>query len=188
MNENNNFSKFDASSFSQSFSTTNHLAQEMNKSLNESLNIAHQSHINRIREMKSLEETAENSKQALKALNETASNTEKTNIQLSNIIENQNEYIKLLKTQLEFTQKKLENDEKQLEILKAIFYSENDGIAIEKEIKNIIEKEIDENHPLWDYVKDKGGDLAVAGIVAGVPIIYQAFKTYLISNGINFLP
>ena len=45
-------------------------------------------------------------------------------------------------------------------------------MVVEKEIMKLIQEQIDSNHPLWDYVKDKGGDLAVAGITAGTPVIY----------------
>ena len=53
-----------------------------------------------------------------------------------------------------------------------------------QELMNLIKKEIDETHPLWEYVKDKGGDIAVAGATAGIPILYGAFKAYLLSKGI----
>lgn len=39
--------------------------------------------------------------------------------------------------------------------------SGEDGVQVEKEMMNLIKKEIDETHPLWEYVKDKGGDIAV---------------------------
>lgn len=48
----------------------------------------------------------------------------------------------------------------------------------------LIKNEIDETHPLWEYVKDKGGDIAVAGATAGIPVLYSAIRTYLLSNGI----
>ena len=48
----------------------------------------------------------------------------------------------------------------------------------------IIQTEIDDKHPLWDYVKDKGGDLMVAGTTAGIPVLYKAFKAYLATKGI----
>ena len=73
---------------------------------------------------------------------------------------------------------------KQLEILQNIFASGEDGVQVEKELMNLIKKEIDETHPLWEYVKDKGGDIAVAGATAGIPILYGAFKAYLLSKGI----
>ena len=60
-------------------------------------------------------------------------------------------------------------------------------MVVEKEIMKLIQEQIDSNHPLWDYVKDKGGDLAVAGITAGTPVIYAAIKQYLASKGIILL-
>ena len=49
---------------------------------------------------------------------------------------------------------------------------------------NLIKKEIDETQPLWKYVKDKGGDISVAGATAEIPVLYDAFKAYLLSKGI----
>ena len=34
-------------------------------------------------------------------------------------------------------------------------------------------------------IEDKGGDVAVAGITAGVPVLYNAIKMYLASKGIQ---
>ena len=72
----------------------------------------------------------------------------------------------------------------QLQILTNIFASGEDGVAVEKEIMKLIQSEIDEKHPLWDYVKDKGGDIAVTGITTGVPILYKVFKVFLATKGI----
>ena len=69
-------------------------------------------------------------------------------------------------------------------ILKNIFASGEDGVIIEKEIMKLIQDQIDSSHPLWDYVKDKGGDIAVAGATAGAPVIYGSIKLYLASKGI----
>ena len=112
-----------------------------------------------------------------KALEQTAENTANTNSQLQKVVENQNEYITLLRQQLEFTQQ-------QLNILKDIFNCENDGVEAEKEILALIQEQIDSEHPLWDYIKDKGGDVLVSGAVAGAPILYNALKMYLASKGI----
>ncbi|MCI6018693.1 MAG: hypothetical protein MRZ59_07590, partial [Clostridiales bacterium] len=60
----------------------------------------------------------------------------------------------------------LDFDEQQLGILKNIFASEEDGVAVEKELMNLIQGQIDSSHQLWDFVKEKGGDLAFAGITA----------------------
>ena len=35
----------------------------------------------------------------------------------------------------------------------------------------LIQAQIDSSHPLWDYVKDKSGDVAVAGVTAGARLI-----------------
>ena len=119
-----------------------------------------------------------------KAIEQTAYNTAETNVQLQRVVENQNEYIDMLKEQLSMQKKQLEFDEQQLTILKNIFASGEDGVAVEKEILNLIQEQIDSSHPLWEYVKDKGGDVAVTGVVAGAPIIYNAIKMYLASKGI----
>ena len=71
-----------------------------------------------------------------------------------------------------------------MSILQDIFASEEDSIAVEKEIWKLIQNQIDESHPLWEYVKDKGGDVAVAGITAGVPVLYNTIKAFLASKGI----
>lgn len=119
-----------------------------------------------------------NKQKMKKALEETANNTAEANVHLQKIIENQNEYIDLLKQQLTFY-------ENQLSILKNIFASGEDGVSVEKEILHLIQEQIDSNHPLWNYVKDKGGDLAVTGITTGVPVIYSAIKQYLALRGIQ---
>ena len=119
------------------------------------------------------EEAYKNRQKMQQALEQTAINTA--------------EYIDLLKNQLTVQQQQLDLDEKQLSILKNIFASGEDGVVVEKEIMKLIQEQIDSNHPLWDYVKDKGGDLAVAGITAGTPVIYAAIKQYLASKGIILL-
>ena len=73
----------------------------------------------------------------------------------------------------------------ELEILQNIFASGEDGVLVEKELMNLIKGKIDETHPLWDYVKDKGGDVIVAGMTAKLPILYYVFREYLLSRGIN---
>ena len=127
--------------------------------------------------MRIAQEAYESRQREIRALEETAANTYETNSQLKTVIDNQNEYIQLLK-------KQLENDEQQLEILRALFASGEDGVIVEKEIMKIIQEQIDDKHPIWDYVKDKGGDIAVAGVTAGVPVIYTAVKTFLQTKGI----
>lgn len=130
------------------------------------------------------EETYNNRQRMQKAIEQTASNTAETNVRLQKVVENQNAYIDVLKSQLSTQKQQLELHEHQLTVLKNIFESGEDGVVVEKEIMKLIQKQIDSNHPLWDYVKDKGGDIAVAGVAAGGPIIYGSIKMYLASKGI----
>ncbi|MDD3228058.1 MAG: hypothetical protein PHE09_02475 [Oscillospiraceae bacterium] len=118
------------------------------------------------------------------AIEQTAVNTAETTVQLQKVVENQNSYIDVLKDQLSAQKQQLDLDEQQLTILKNLFASVEDGVAIEKEIMKLIQKQIDSSHPLWDYVRDKGGDITVAGVTAGAPVIYSAIKMYLASKGI----
>lgn len=120
----------------------------------------------------------------IKAAEETAANTATTNERLNGIIDNQNEYIKLLKDQLHAQKQQIDTAKSQLQMLRNLFTSLEDGVSVEKELAGLIQSQIDENHPLWDYVKDKGGDIGVAGIVAGTPILYNALIAFLINNGI----
>lgn len=126
-----------------------------------------------------------NQQKMQKAVKQTADNTAQTNLLLQKVVEKQNEYIDILKEQLSIQAQQLEFSEQQLSILKNIFASGEDGVAVEKEIMQFVQKQIDTNHPLWDYVKDKGGDVAVTGITAGIPILYNAIKMYLTSKGVQ---
>ncbi len=131
------------------------------------------------------QERWEREQRQLDALEATASNTAETNNRLNKVIDNQNDYIEALKTQIEIQKKQIEISAEQVDILKNIFASSEDGVAVEKELMKLIHVEIDDKHPLWDYVKDKGGDLAVAGITAGAPVLYNAFKAFLLTKGIT---
>ncbi len=130
------------------------------------------------------EEAYNNRQRMQKAIEQTAMNTAETNLQLQKVVENQNAYIDVLKEQLSSQKQQIELNEQQLIILKNIFASGEDGVIVEKEIMKLIQEQIDSSHPLWDYVKDKGGDIAVAGVTAGAPVIYASIKMYLASKGI----
>ena len=128
-----------------------------------------------------LDEKREIDKKQLKATEDTAKNTAMTNEQLAMtnerlemVVDNQGKYINILEDQLRISQLKLQK-------LSDLFSSLEDGVAVEKEIMGQIQSQIDENHPLWDYVKDKGGDIAVT---IATPILVNAFKAFLIANGI----
>ena len=103
---------------------------------------------------------------------------------MQQVVDNQNDYIDLLKEQLSAQKKQLEFDEQQLDILKNIFATGEDGVTAEEEILRLIQNQIDSQHPLRDYIKDKAGDIAVAGITTGAPVIYNAFKMFLATKGI----
>ena len=130
-------------------------------------------------------EAYQNRQRMQHAMEQTAANTAETNSQLQQVVKNQNEYIELLKQQVSIQKQQLDFDEQQLDILKNIFASEEDGVAVEKELMKLIQGQIDSSHPLWDYVKDKGGDLAVAGITAGASVLYNVIKLFLASKGIQ---
>ncbi|MBQ8280474.1 MAG: hypothetical protein IJZ23_11575 [Roseburia sp.] len=131
------------------------------------------------------QEKWEREQRLLEATEATANNTAETNERLNTIIDNQNDYICLLKEQLAQQKKQIEANEEQLLILRNIFASTEDGISVEKEIMRLILNEIDDKHPWYEFFRDKTGDLAVAGVSAGAPVIYAALKTYLISQGIT---
>lgn len=116
-----------------------------------------------------------------RAIEQTAANTAETNIHLQKVVENQNEYIDLLKAQITAQKQQLDYAEQQLSILNNIFASGEDGVAVEKEIWKLLQDQIDNSHPLWSYIADKGGDLAVTYGSA----ILTAVKAYLTLKGIN---
>lgn len=130
------------------------------------------------------EQAFQNRKKMQEAMERTANNTAVTNERLEKIIDQQSEHIDLLKNANDTLKEQLESEKKQIEILQNIFASGEDGVLVEKELMRLIQNEIDDTHPLWDYVKDKGGDIAVAGATAGIPVLYGAFKAYLLSKGI----
>lgn len=130
------------------------------------------------------EETYNNRQRMQVAIEQTANNTAATNVQLDKVVENQNSYIDVLKDQLSTQKQQLELNEQQLIILRSIFASGEDGITVEKEIMELIQNQIDSSHPLWNYVKDKGGDIVVAGVTTGTPVLYSAIRMYLASKGI----
>lgn len=134
--------------------------------------------------MQLADEAYNNRQRELKAIEQTAMNTAETNVQLQKVVDNQNAYIDILKEQLATQKKQMELNEEQLGILYNIFASGEDGVIVEKEIMKLIQDQIDTSHPLWDYVKDKGGDIAVAGVTTGAPVIYASIKMYLASKGI----
>lgn len=111
------------------------------------------------------------------AAEKTAENTSTTNEMLEKVINNQNEYIDLLKNQLE-------TSEKALKKLSELFYSSEDSVSVEKEIMKIIQADIDDKHPIKDALVEKGIDISVDQIAAIVPFVIAAIQQYLLSQGI----
>lgn len=131
-----------------------------------------------------LQDTADKRKRIQEAVEQTAKNTSETNVRLEKIIDNQNKHIDLLEEQLRASKEQLEVDEEQLSLLRSLFDSSQDSMEIEQEIADLIQQQIDSNHPVKEFLADKGGDIAVAGITAGVPILWSAFKAFLSTKGI----
>ena len=129
--------------------------------------------------MRIAEEAYNNPQRVLHAVEKTAANTAESNVQLQKIVAQQSRHIEILERQLAT----LDN---QLTMLNNIFSSSEDGVMVEKEIMKLIAEQINENHPLWEYVKDKGGDIGVAGLLDWGPVIWGAFKAYLMTKGITF--
>jgi len=200
------FDKIDPSIFTQlDFSHPYNMAANVQAWIDENnkltMAVANEASENRKRMQMAMEQTAANTAEASEKLIETNENLTKTNIQLKKVVENQIDLIGKQKEQLEILTKQVETQENQLllqeeelktqrkqleiqknqlDILNKIFESTEDGVQVEKEIICLIQGQIDKNHPLWDYVRDKGSDVAIAS----VPVIYNALKMILISKGI----
>lgn len=108
---------------------------------------------------------------------ETAENTAEMRDDIKIVIHNQNKHIALLEEQLGI-------QKEQLQVLKDIFSSTENELEIEWQLKELVRQQIDKQHPLWDYVKDKGTDVAIAAAPTATPVLVNAFKTLLHSMGI----
>lgn len=97
---------------------------------------------------------------------------------LMRVIDNQNDQISTLKNQLHVQEEQLRAQNEQLLVLKNIFASGEDGVAVQKEIMKILEQNLGKDHPFLAYLADKGGDIAF-------PALAAALKTYLISKGLT---
>lgn len=116
---------------------------------------------------------------------ETAENTAEMKDDIKVVIHNQNSHIALLEEQLELQSKQLVIQKEQLQVLKDIFSSTENELEIEEQLKELVRQQIDNQHPLWDYVKDKGGDVAIAAAPTAIPVLVKAFKALLLSAGIT---
>ena len=106
-------------------------------------------------------EQREREAQSLQATIETAENTAEMKQDLKTVIHNQNNYIKML--------------EYQNQLLKNMFVSGEDGVAVQKEIMKIL-KEQGETDSTF---KDKGLD-------AGIQAVFLGIQIWLKSRGIDF--
>lgn len=92
---------------------------------------------------------------------ETAENTAEMKMDLKEVIHNQNDYIRMLK--------------RQNEIMKNIFSSGEDSVAVQKEIMQILQQQGGEDSML----KDKGLD-------TGIQAFFLALQIWFRSKGIDF--
>ena len=81
-------------------------------------------------------------------------------------------------------QESLDLQEKQLQVLKDLFTSGEDGVAVQKEIMQRLIDQENDKHPIRDYLADKGGDLGVAAISAATPLVWSGIKAWLATKGI----
>ena len=117
----------------------------------------------------------ENSK--LEALQETARETHEIRERQDKIIDNQQLLIEYQKGQIVMLSQ-------QLQVLKDLFASGKDGVAVQKEIMQILIDQEENEHPIREYLADKGGDLGVAAITAATPMIWSGIKAWLATKGI----
>ena len=113
----------------------------------------------------------------MNALEQTAKNTGETKEKLDDIITNQNDYIKILKQQL-----KVQED--QLSIISNIFMSSENVEQYEKELLNLLKEEINDKHPVGDFIKNVGENVLANGTTSAMPILYNVFKKFLLSKGV----
>lgn len=86
-----------------------------------------------------------------------------------------------LNESVEVQKKQLETQERQLMVLKNLFASGEDGVAVQKEIMRLLEES--EDSEVADLVKGKLGDLGVAAVTASVPVVLGALKIWLNTQG-----
>ncbi|MBP3233864.1 MAG: hypothetical protein J6M65_05525 [Eubacterium sp.] len=96
--------------------------------------------------------------------------------QMNDVINNQKSQIEILQKQIQRQERTIDQlqdlnevQSSQLQKLKEIFYSLEDGTAVDKEIMKDLE-ELLSKQPGWkEFIKDKGVDVAIGGFVAILP-------------------
>ena len=107
-----------------------------------------------------------------KSLDRTANNTQEA-------IEHLREINTLQKEQLENLKRQLANDEKIIKLINDFLSCENGSELDNKELLNIIKGQVDSNHPILEYLADKGGDAFVSIFLS--PIL-KSLKLYLMAK------
>lgn len=116
-------------------------------------------------------------KAKLEALQETAKETKEIRERQDKIIDNQQMLIEYQKEQIAVLSQ-------QLQVLKDLFASGEDGVAVQKEIMQMLIDQEKDKHPVREYLADKGGDLGVAAITAATPLVWSGIKAWLATKGI----
>ena len=113
----------------------------------------------------------------LEAAQETARGVAEIKDKQDKIIDNQQQLIEYQKDQIAVLSQ-------QLQVLKDLFASGEDGVAVQKEIMQMLIDQENDKHPIREYLADKGGDLGVAAITAATPLVWSGIKSWLASKGI----
>lgn len=175
-----NMPQFDLSKFNLN-SPAYDMAQQISRSMEE-----------RNRQIqRGAEEIYERQEAVRQAAIRTAENTEEMKGDLQKVVHNQNNYIYLLEQMVENQKQQIANQDAQLKSseeillkLKEILEFSELSADLQDEIADMICDEITGKHPGLEYIADKGGDVATAGIVAMLPHVFNGLKLYLMSKGI----
>lgn len=119
------------------------------------------------------------------ALEQTAKNTGETKERLDAIVDNQNDYINILKQQLKLQEEQCKLLKGQLDIITNMFMSSENVEQYEKELLDLLKEEINDKHPVGDFIKNVGENALANGAVSAIPVLYNVFKKFLISKGIQ---
>lgn len=120
-------------------------------------------------------EARENAK--LKALQETAEETKSIRVRQDKIIDNQQRLIEIQDSAMEVLSQ-------ELQVLKNIFASGEDGVAVQKEIMDKLIELEQNKHPIREFIADKGGDIGVEVLKVAVPLMLAEVKGWLATKGI----
>lgn len=165
----------------QSIAPSYRMAQSIDSEMNES--------ISKVFELNQQELMRK--EEARRAAIQTAENTEEMKSALHQAVCNQNHYISLLEQIVDSQTIQIENQAEHIKqmcsateaLMEILDYCEL-SVDAQKELSDAIREELLGNHQVADYLADKGGDIAVAGINKIIPYMLNGLKVYLISKGI----